>query len=649
VQYDFGQTISFSSGQQWHVPIKPTMADLTLKICSIIGNAVVIHKPTFNPSGPMSRHHPPPRKPDQCVFDWFQHGKSSSLQQQGADVTWAELYPSYVKVGADRPFSERPAKPKVGENEDDHHAKYKEMKLSSSILKKLLQLDGDGLKSCMPDRAHPFLGKQSTKESDGRIVEMFASLDQFAKMIATYRIVARNDEDRGDANAYLITVTSPLPPGSPRTRLGFGIYVSRYHSKTNGDENFAGPEFNDTGKDVSTFIWNTPRLVVFDASIIEAIKVPRVLPAGVPSPLIINPSLLLVPGPSLQPYEVAPYDLNWKDAYVIGAGAHGKAIRTTSATYGNVHVALKTMSANHSALGTTQYRRELWFGLWLSSPLQQEQQKGQVAHAAWQKYVVRTLGWIIKGNHFGILTEFIEGSSMDRTLATLVTPELAAQKEADLEKAKAQFAAITGGQPLKVKRQRGESFMEKDLELLEKRIAGLEADVARIREALDKNTTPNAVYVPLIYLRNMLRGIVFMHENKIVHKDLKPGNVLIGKDGQVKVADFGCSALIGIYSPVTGSPYYMPPYLNPRIPHQYEDGHADVYAAATSLGDWCDTDAVRALPPGNRIVDRAKAIVDKFTTTTTKSRRGTAMQLLEEIDGLIQLANRLVGAFGVGE
>lgn len=43
--------------------------------------------------------------------------------------------------------------------------------------------------------------------------------------------------------------------------------------------------------------------------------------------------------------------------------------------------------------------------------------------------------------------------------------------------------------------------------------------------------------VPLI--RGMAKGLAYAHENGIVHSDLKPGNVLITRKGQVKVLDFG--------------------------------------------------------------------------------------------------------------
>ncbi len=44
----------------------------------------------------------------------------------------------------------------------------------------------------------------------------------------------------------------------------------------------------------------------------------------------------------------------------------------------------------------------------------------------------------------------------------------------------------------------------------------------------------------------LLRGIAFCHESKVLHRDLKPQNLLINKNGQLKLADFGLARAFGI-------------------------------------------------------------------------------------------------------
>lgn len=64
-------------------------------------------------------------------------------------------------------------------------------------------------------------------------------------------------------------------------------------------------------------------------------------------------------------------------------------------------------------------------------------------------------------------------------------------------------------------------------------------------------------------------GLALSHERNVVHRDVKPGNVLLGRDGSVKVTDFGLayvlSALINDSTELSGTPGYVPPeVLNQR-------------------------------------------------------------------------------------
>ncbi|KAG2627785.1 cyclin-dependent kinase D-1-like [Panicum virgatum] len=47
------------------------------------------------------------------------------------------------------------------------------------------------------------------------------------------------------------------------------------------------------------------------------------------------------------------------------------------------------------------------------------------------------------------------------------------------------------------------------------------------------------------YAQMMLKGLAFCHKKWVLHRDMKPNNLLIGADGQLKLADFGLARMFG--------------------------------------------------------------------------------------------------------
>ena len=87
----------------------------------------------------------------------------------------------------------------------------------------------------------------------------------------------------------------------------------------------------------------------------------------------------------------------------------------------------------------------------------------------------------------------------------------------------------------------------------------------------------------VLILRDAAEGLAAVHQNGLVHRDVKPGNILIDADGKAKIADFGLVRAEGDDSSLTvlggvlGSPYYM-------SPEQCEGKTVDLRSDIYSLG-----------------------------------------------------------------
>ncbi len=64
-------------------------------------------------------------------------------------------------------------------------------------------------------------------------------------------------------------------------------------------------------------------------------------------------------------------------------------------------------------------------------------------------------------------------------------------------------------------------------------------------------------------MEKLLRAISHCHATGVVHRDIKPENIMFGKDGEVKLIDFGLSKRVKSQktemTTIAGTPYYMAP------------------------------------------------------------------------------------------
>src|ERR671919_2034312 len=90
---------------------------------------------------------------------------------------------------------------------------------------------------------------------------------------------------------------------------------------------------------------------------------------------------------------------------------------------------------------------------------------------------------------------------------------------------------------------------------------------------------PSPIGIAIDYTRQILSALRFAHRNGIVHRDIKPHNVIVDGDGRVKVMDFGIARAGASDMTETGAIMGTAAYLSP----EQAQGHAvsaasDLYA-----------------------------------------------------------------------
>lgn len=132
-------------------------------------------------------------------------------------------------------------------------------------------------------------------------------------------------------------------------------------------------------------------------------------------------------------------------------------------------------------------------------------------------------------------------------------------------------------------------------------------DGMNLRQLLaSKTLTPEAA---MAIVPPLCEALQYAHEQGIVHRDVKPENLLLDRHGRIKIADFGIARLMGDPAPsdtatsehAVGTPHYMAPEQRERP--QTVDHRADIYSLGVVFYEMLtgELPAGPLLPPSRRV------------------------------------------------
>jgi eukaryotic-like serine/threonine-protein kinase len=153
------------------------------------------------------------------------------------------------------------------------------------------------------------------------------------------------------------------------------------------------------------------------------------------------------------------------------------------------------------------------------------------------------------------------------------------------------------------------------------------------------------------------RALKYAHENDLIHRDIKPDNVLITRDGRVKLADLGMVKQFHQDMSLTqtghavGTPWYMP--LEQAKNAKDIDARSDIYAlgcmlyclltgeppfAGKTLVEVIQAKEVGTFPPAraanDEVPERLDLIIAKMAAKLPRYRYQTCAEVIGDLEGL---------------
>jgi serine/threonine protein kinase len=99
-------------------------------------------------------------------------------------------------------------------------------------------------------------------------------------------------------------------------------------------------------------------------------------------------------------------------------------------------------------------------------------------------------------------------------------------------------------------------------------VEGLRTEVLRVRDIVGQ----------------LLEALAYSHNQGVVHRDIKPGNLLVTPEGQIKVTDFGIARIEASVLTQRGDMLGTPSYMSPeQLSGKKVDGRSDLFSLGVTL------------------------------------------------------------------
>jgi serine/threonine protein kinase len=141
------------------------------------------------------------------------------------------------------------------------------------------------------------------------------------------------------------------------------------------------------------------------------------------------------------------------------------------------------------------------------------------------------------------------------------------------------------------------------------------------------------------YVRQAALGLQYAHERGMVHRDIKPQNLMRTPEGRVKILDFGLARFLSEGKPATALTQFgvimgTPDYIAPEQAHdpRAADIRADIYSLGCTLYYLL---AGRVPFPDGSMLQKLMAQVDKTPTPLTQMRSDMPPELVRIVDRMV--------------